>query len=180
MQDGTGYLTKPLMFLSSYAPLFLILAVRFEGPFMRVVCVVLAVLGVGGLFVLMHFQHEPPSQQGRFQLADVRQAGEGASSYLAGYLLPFVSIGDPTATDLIAYLGFFAVAYLVTTRTGIIQVNPTLFVFGYRVHLIVDAKGFQGYLVSRTKGNISAGTTVLASRMTSDVLLFEGVVAPLE
>lgn len=103
--------------------------------------------------------------------------GEGASSYLASYLLPFVTIGSPALPDLIAYTGFFLVAYVVTTKTGIIQVNPTLFLAGYKVHAITDAHGAQRYLLSRTKENITSGTIVMASRMTNDVLLFEGIAA---
>lgn len=179
MNDGTGFLTKPLMFLSSYAPLMLILAIRFDECLLRVACVLLAVLGVAGLRVFMGLQHDPPEQRGRHTLVEVRHAGEGASSYLAGYLLPFVTISNPTATDLLAYLGFFVVAYVVTTRTGIIQVNPTLFLFGYRIDSIIDDRDTQRYLLSRTKERVTAGTTVWTSRMTSDVLLFEGVdVAP--
>lgn len=175
MNDGTGFLTKPLMFLSSYAPLLLILAVRFEDCWLRILCVALAALGIAGLLVLMRLLHDPREQQGRQTLVEVQQASEGASSYLAGYLLPFVTISSPTATDLTAYVGFFLVAFLVTMRTGIIQVNPTLFLFGYRVYFITDDNGAQRYLLCRTKETITRGTTVWTSRMTNDVLLFEEI-----
>lgn len=176
MNEGTGWLTKPLMFLSSYAPLLLILAIRFEEGWLRITCATLAVLGVLGLLALMRFQHERPEQQARHTLTKVRQAGEGASSYLAGYLLPFVTISSPSLTDLAAYVGFFAVAYAVTTRTGIIQVNPTLFLFRYTVDSITDEHGSQRYLLSRTRQRVAPGATVWTSRMTNDVLLFERVV----
>lgn len=180
MNEGTGWLTKPLMFLSSYAPLLLIFAVRFEEGWLQITCAALALVGIFGLLALMRFQHEPREQQGRPTLEKVRQAGAGASSYLAGYLLPFVTISGPSLRDLAAYVGFFAVAYVVTTRTGIIQVNPTLFLLGYRVDSITDEQGSQRYLLSRTKETITRGTTVWTSRMTNDVLLFEGVAASAE
>lgn len=176
MNEGTGCLTKPLMFLSSYSPLLLILAIRFEGCWLRITCVVLAALAAVGVWILMRLQHEQPEQQSRHTLTEVRQAGEGASSYLAGYLLPFVTISSPSLTDLGAYMLFFAVAYVITTRTGIIQVNPTLFLLGYRVDAIIDERGTQRYLVSKTKETIAAETTVWTSRMTNDVLLFERIV----
>lgn len=175
MTEGTGVLTKPLMFLSSYAPLLVLLAIRFDDCWLRIVCVGLAILGFVGLFVLMRLQHQQPEYQGRYSLTEVRQAGEGASSYLAGYLLPFVTAGKPDALDIVAYVGFFLVAYVVATRTGIIQVNPTLFLFGYRIYSVTDSVGSQRYLLSKSKGKITSGTTVLASRMSNDVLLFESV-----
>lgn len=166
----------PLMFLSSYAPLLLILTVRFEELWLRTTCAVLAAIGIVGLLVLMRLQHEPPEQQGRHTLTEVRGAGEGASSYLAGYLLPFVTIESPSVTDLVAYALFFLVAYVVTTRTGIIQVNPTLFLFGYRVDSITDEYGARRYLLSRTRDSVTQGVTVSTSRMTNGVLIFEEVV----
>lgn len=178
--DGTGWLTLPLMFLSSYAPLLLILAIRFDGLWLRITCGVLAAIGIIGLLLLMRLHREPLDQQGRHALTEVSGAGEGASSYLAGYLLPFVTIGNPGLTDLVAYAGFFVVAYVVTTRTGIIQVNPTLFLLGYRVDLITDERGAQRYLLSKTRDSITEGVTVRASRMNNDVLVFEGVVSTVE
>lgn len=173
---GSGWLTLPLMFLSSYAPLLLLLAIRFEESWLRTTCVALAVIGMVGLMTLMRLHREPLDQQGEHILTEVRGAGEGASSYLAGYLLPFVTIGNPSPTDLVAYAGFFVVAYVVTTRTGIIQVNPTLFLLGYRVYSVTDKHHAQRYLLSRTEESITPGVTVRASRMTNDVLIFEGVV----
>ena len=174
--DGSGRLTVPLMFLSSYAPLLCILAIRFDDLWLRIACVVLAAVGVLGLLALMRLHREPVEQQGRHTLRQVRGAGEGASSYLASYLLPFVTISSPSATDLLAYFLFFVVAYVVTTRTGIIQVNPTLFLVGYRVDAITDGHGAQRYLLRKIKHGVAEGDTVRASRMTSDVLIFEGVV----
>ena len=178
MAEGAGVITKPLMFLSSYAPLLALLAIRFDDCRLRSVCAGLAVLGFVALFALMRLQHQPPAYQGRYNLTAVRQAGEGASSYLAGYLLPFVTIGSPGVRDIVAYLGFFLVAYVVTTRTGIIQVNPTLFLAGYKIYRITDSAGAQRYLLTKTKETIAAGTTVMASRMSNDVLVFESIATP--
>src|SRR5215472_964040 len=46
-------LGKPLLFFSSYAPLFGLLAVRFEQRWLWISCAVLAVLGVGSLWLLL-------------------------------------------------------------------------------------------------------------------------------
>lgn len=173
--DGSGLLTRPLMFLSSYAPLLLILAIRFEDLWLRITCFVLAAVGFLGLLVWIRLHRQPLEQQGRHTLRTVRGAGEGASSYLASYLLPFVTIGSPSVADLLAYFVFFCVAYLVTTRTGIIQVNPTLFLVGYRIDAITDAHGVQRYMLRKAKQEVPEDGNVRASRMTSGILIFEGV-----
>lgn len=175
MGRGTGLLTKPFMFLSSYAPLFLLLAFRFEEISVRIVCVLLAVLGISGLLILVRLHHEPPMQQARTQVTAIRSAGEGASAYLAGYLLPFLTVNKPGVSDLIAYGGFFLIAFAVTARTGLVQVNPTLFLLGYEIFSLTDDTGAQRYLLARTRERITPGTTVMTSRMTNDVLLYEGL-----
>lgn len=175
MNAGAGLLTKPLMFLSSYAPLLILLAIRFEGTCLRLACLLLALLGVAGLLVLMRVQHKRSGQQARTTIETIRPAGEGASSYLASYLLPFLTVSNPSGCDLVVYGGFFLIAFAITAKTGIIQVNPTLFLLGYDIYSITEDKGSQRYLLSRTKESITAGTTVMTSRMSNDVVLFERI-----
>lgn len=175
MNAGTGWLTKPFMFLSSYAPLLLLLTLRFDDACLRTASALLALVGVVGLLLLLRLHHEPASLQARTHITAIRPAGEGASAYLAGYLLPFLTVSNPSTRDLIIYVGFFLVAFAVTTKTGVIQVNPTLFLLGYNIFAVADDTGAQRYLLARTRENITPGTTVMTSRMTNDVLLYEGL-----
>lgn len=168
-------MTKPFMFLSSYAPLLLLLALRFENTCLRTALALLAVAGMVGLLVLLRLHHEPASLQAQTHITAIRPAGEGASAYLAGYLLPFLTVANPNLCDLVSYGGFFLVAYAVTAKTGVIQVNPTLFLLGYNIFAVTDDTAAQRYLLARTRENITPGTTVMTSRMTNDVLLFEGL-----
>ncbi len=128
MTDGmSGVLAKPLMFLSSYAPLLAMLAIRFDDPALQIVCAVAVVVGVGGIVQLLRRQQKgPPAFE--YQVIDAKPAGTEASAYLSGYLLPFVTAPEPSSRELIAYGLFLVVAYAIHVRTGIIQVNPMLFV----------------------------------------------------
>lgn len=167
MTDGAGWLTKPLMFLSSYAPLFVMLAIRFEDSTLRLWCTLIATAGAIALPVVM--SHQRRGSPGEHIIVSVQTGGTGASSYLAGYLLPFLTVSRPTTTDLVAYGLFLLVALLVHLRTEIIQVNPTLFIFGWRIYAFTDSKGLQGHIISRAR--VVSGDTVRAYRMTNDVLL---------
>ncbi|OMC38988.1 hypothetical protein A5740_02805 [Mycobacterium sp. GA-1841] len=167
MADGTGWLTKPLMFLSSYSPLFAMLAIRFDGCPLRIACGLAAAVGLAVLPVVMHFQRTGCPNQHTLDV--VRPAGGGASAYLAGYLLPFLTVSNPSAADLAAYGVFITVTFLVHVRTEIIQVNPTLFLFGWRIYAFTDSGGLDGHLICRRR--ILSGDTVQAYRMTNDILL---------
>lgn len=156
---------KPLMFLSSYAPLFAILAIRVESTPVRLTCVALAVAGIAALIAILTFNRRTAPAQST--LTTVRNAGSEAASYLAGYLLPFLVVAQPTALDLIAYGLFLAVVGLVTIRTGVIQVNPLLFVFGFSIFQVQDSTGASFYLVSR--GRLEPKMVVTTTSLNDDV-----------
>lgn len=167
MREGTGWLTKPVMFVSSYAPLFLMLAIRFESSGLRVTCLVFGVAGIAAFLIVQQLQKSGSSPE--HTIIRVAAAGSGASSYLAGYLLPFLTVPSPSLSDLGGYILFLLVAFVVHIRTDIIQVNPVLFLFGWRIYAVEDDRGFQGHLISRNR--VLAGDRVKAYRMTDDILL---------
>ena len=130
-------------------------------------CCVLAVLGVASLWVLLHLDARVTVSP--HVLTTAKDAGPEAASYLASYLLPFLTVSSPSVRDVVAYIGFLVVAGAVQLRSSVIQVNPLLYVLGYRVLAVEDDRGLKAYLVSR--GRPAVGERVLASRFRDDVLI---------
>lgn len=157
-----------LLFVASYCPLFVILAVRFQAWPLRAACAGLATLGICSLVALLKLDRR--SSLGSHKLRVINDASSPAASYLASYLLPFVVLPEPTWADLVGYTLFLAVAAVIHCRSSIIQVNPLLFVLGYHVLTIEDTNGFKAYLIARQKPVI--GDTVLVTRFANDVLIF--------
>lgn len=160
-------LIKPLLFLSSYAPLFGLLAIRFEPPVLWISCVVLAVLGVAALVLLLQLDRRVAAAS--FRLVEVRDAGAEAAAYLASYLLPFLTVATPTAQDVVAYVGFLLIAASVHVQSSLLQVNPLLYVLGYRVLAVVDAHGLRAYLI--TRASLHRNAIITATRFSDDVLV---------
>ena len=160
-------LAKPLMFLSAYAPLFALLAVRFEPLPLMFTCAGLAVLGLISLFVL--FRLDSRAQPGPHELASVKDAGAEVGAYLGAYLLPFVTVASPNFRDEIAYILFFFVAAAVYMRSSVVQINPLLYLLGFQVLAIVDTNGLRAYLITRKSRKV--GERILASRFSDDVLI---------
>jgi hypothetical protein len=152
-------LGKPLLFLSSYAPLFALLAIRFDQAWLWISCALLAGVGVGALWLLLRL--DARSAPGPHVLASANDAGPAAAAYLAGYLLPFLVIPTPTVRDVIAYVGFLAVAAAIHLRSSVVQVNPLLYVFGYRVLSVTDEQGLRAYMI--TRHTVSTGEQILAT-----------------
>ena len=160
-------LGKPLLFFSSYAPLFGLLAVRFEQRWLWISCAVLATLGAGSLWLLLRL--DARSSPGPHLVESTRDAGPEAASYLASYLLPFLTVAMPTIRDIIAYAGFIVVAGSIHLRSSVVQVNPLLYLLGYRVLSVTDDHGLRAYMVTRR--TVASGSTVLATRFRDEVLV---------
>jgi hypothetical protein len=160
-------LGKPLLFFSSYAPLFGLLAVRFQSRWLWIPCAGLAGLGVFSMLLLLRLDARASS--GPHTLTAAKDAGGEAAAYLAGYLLPFLTVATPTVRDVIAYVGFLLVAASIHIRSAVAQVNPLLYLLGYRVLSVTDDRGLNAYLITRRR--VSAGELVLATRFRDDVLV---------
>src|SRR3954449_6378556 len=84
-------LAKPMMFLSSYAVLFALLAIRIDQPIPRWIMITLSIAGVLSLFLVLLVNKSQTRAQ--HTTSEVSNAGSEAAAYLAGYLLPFLVVG---------------------------------------------------------------------------------------
>jgi hypothetical protein len=145
--DSTALLVRALLFVSSYAPLFVILAIRFQGEILRGLCAGLAAIGFGYLAVVLGAVSRH-AQQRAYPVVAVEDASGQAAGYLATYILPFVTAPSPSAADLAGYCILGLVALVIFMRSGLAQINPTLYVLGWRVAAIrTGTTGY--YLVCR-------------------------------
>lgn len=124
-------LGKPLLFLSGYAPLFALLAIRFQPAALLWGCVILALVGVASLMLLLVL--DARATPGIHRLQQVKDAGAEAGAYLGAYLLPFVTVTTPSLRDIVAYCGFIVVSAAIYLHSSLVQINPLLYLLGYRV-----------------------------------------------
>lgn len=160
-------LAKPLLFLSSYAPLFALLAIRFSPLWLILTSSIVAALGVGSLWML--FRLDARATPGPHRLVCVRDAGAETGAYLGAYLLPFLTIAQPSLRETIAYAGFIIVAGAVYLRSSVVQINPLLYLFGYRVLAIEDDRGLRAYLITRRPP--ATDRPIAVTRFRDDVLI---------
>jgi len=171
MQRFTGQasdlLIRVRLFLSSYAPLFLILGVRFTDVWLTWSFLVLATLSiVTGLLI---FRSARQIATGEYVFTSVEDRGAEVSGYLATYLLPFVTVVSPSLRDIIGYAIFFGIAGVLYVRSEMIQINPTLYIFGWKVVAVTVDKTWTAHLL--TRGDITPGTTVSAVRFRDKIFI---------
>ncbi len=134
------------LFLSAYAPMFAIAAVKWEGLALK--C---AVMGVFILFaapmtlILMFGSHQEPTD---LKFTRIEVSAELNAGFLATYLLPFLTTDTPSSNSLIAYGLFIWIVGLILTRGRVANVNPLLYLFGYHI-ANADAEGKRYILIAR-------------------------------
>lgn len=123
------------LFLSSYAPLFAIGAIRFEGVALRVSLGAIAVAGAVSLALLVRTSARRLTPR-RVTPTSVEDMGAEVSAYIATYLLPFVAVERPDALDLVAYGLVLVVLAVVFVNSDLLGVNPLLYLAGYRAYAV--------------------------------------------
>ena len=78
----------------------------------------------------------------------MKDASGEVVGYLATYLFPFVTVPSPSAGDLIGYGILALVVLAIFLRSELVQINPTLYLFGWRVASITVNESDR-YLVCR-------------------------------
>ncbi len=134
-------LTRLMLFLSSYAPLFLIIAMRawHENQRISLACIAVSVLSLFVLFIFLQTaQAIGPS---KITIASIKSRDGDVMSYIVTYLLPFlaVKLGDPNDVMSLGILLF--VVGLLYVNSNMIYTNPALNIVGYHIFEVEDGNG---------------------------------------
>lgn len=166
------------LFLSSYSPALLILAVRSYHHSMVLFWISLgaAVLSAGAflLFVFVVRKGGPY----RATVDDVEPQDSELAAYVATYLLPFIVVFGATLQDVIAIALFLFFIGLLWVKSAMIYLNPLLAVIGYHLYVaritpigVPPASAIpRAFLLSR-KQDLRAGDEVRPNNISRGVLI---------
>lgn len=130
------------LFVISYGPLWLMLASRAapEGSDWRWSAPntwVSALLALGTVWSFVDAWRLVRGAQRkaaiRMRFAEIRDEGSAAAGYLATYLVPLLAEAPSRPGVWLAYALYLGMAVILFVRTDLALVNPTLYVFGWRV-----------------------------------------------
>ena len=165
--------TKIIMFLSSYSPVFILLSFRTPQWWAKTLLLGLTAVSLVGLWLILTWTKRKPVTTSH--VISRRDAGAEASGFLAAYLLPILVFDTTDWYFFWACFVFLSIALIVTVRSSLIQVNPVLFILGWRI-LAVEVAARQGdkVTVSRyllTRKDVRVGAEIKGYRLGKDVLL---------
>lgn len=175
------------MFLSSYAPLFLLVGLRSidDSHAIAGVAGVLVIAGAAGTFVLLNAA--PSKTDEIYKLVEVEKRDGDVAAYAATYLLPFVTVFSGKTLDVISLAAFVAFLGFIYVRSRLIYVNPVLMLLGYhlwRVIPVTDGAAaspeqvrWPRYLLADTT-QVRQGQRIRAHSLTDDLLLYDEDLSP--
>jgi len=125
------------LFLSSYAPLFVLVAIRSIGTsrVLAITSAALALLGLAGTLIFLLAVREKPA--GIYDLLEVENRDPDVAAYAATYLLPFLTVFSGTWQDLASLAGFVLILGIVYVRSRLIYINPLLSLLGFRLWRVI-------------------------------------------
>jgi hypothetical protein len=119
---------------------------------------VLGVLGfVDGLRLVRAGRGKSPKT---VSFLEVRDSGDQVAAYLATYLLPLLAAPAPTVGDLVGYGIYAFVIAIVTVRSDLIHVNPTVYVLGWKIATVTRQDGREQYALCQKSPPVLAPVTV--------------------
>ncbi len=157
------------LFLVSYIPLFLILAIQnindkvvdnngiqlsfqqiLDNNILSFVLVIISVLAF--LYYLIFAR---VNSLGGFRnpkkIIKIKNSGVEYLSYLATYIIPFIGLKFDSWNNLIATSFLFLVIGFIYTKTNLLYANPTLALFGYYISLATFEDGEERTVISKGK-----------------------------
>jgi hypothetical protein len=124
------------LFLSSYSPAWLILAVRSfqRSSLLFWLSIGLAAVSAGAFLLFIWIAR----QGGPFEATvdDVEPRDAELAAYVATYLLPFVVVFGAKFQDVLALGLFLLFIVLLWVNSGLIYLNPLLALIGYHVYVV--------------------------------------------
>lgn len=134
-------LTRVILFLSSYAPLFLILAIRSWSDNHKI-SIALGAISSITLLILWIFVNQARSLAAdKVVIASVNSRDGDVMSYIVTYLLPFLAVDFKQVGDVVSLGIFIFVIGLLYVNSNMIYTNPILNIAGYHIFEVQDGEG---------------------------------------
>jgi phosphatidylglycerophosphate synthase len=164
-----SFLTRVMLFLCSYFPLCVIIAVVF---FRRSYWLSLSVLLAGLLGLLgslIYLRLAKSFAAVRISVKGHQRKDAETMSYILTYLVPFVVVPSDDWEKLVSLAIFFVVLGLLYINTNMIHINPMLNIFGYRIYELSQDDGAVHALI--TKRRVMRGSEIDVIEIDEDIYL---------
>lgn len=164
-------LTKTLLFLSGYLPLFVIISIQNRGVWgwWAIAPTVAALIGTAWLWFFLLWVRRGSAVT--FEVASVQRRDSEVMAYLFTYVIPFLAINGKDSSQAAGLGIFFFVLLVLHVQGSMIHVNPMLSLAGYHVYEIAGSDGNTFSILTRRKRILAPAS--LSAVVVGDDLLVE-------
>ena len=159
---------------SAYVPLYVVTLVYFESKPVRIIMGIVTMVGCVSLVSLLWAVSQRIAPRTVVPMT-VRDLGNEVASYVATYLLPFVTLNEPDIKNIIAFFIALAAMSVVYIRSDMIGVNPLLYLLGYRVYAVTGirttSEGHEAGALILSRKQLIPGCEISVSRLATGVSL---------
>jgi len=144
------------VFLSSYVPLFFILAVKHFSfrmripssapvlsdlpiPVLSIFWILLSVASLVALYFVINIRLSKEPEPHKVE--EIDNKNDAITSYILVYIFPFVVLDLSQVINWISFIVFFVVIGIIQVRSNHLYVNPILGIIGYDIYEVETDRG---------------------------------------
>ena len=164
-------LTKLILFLSSYLPLWLIFVVQFLARNNSVGAVITGGFVALCLFGLLGYINKVKTINPiSLKIEGLNRRDGEAISYIVSYLLPFIALPSSNIGDLISIGIFIVVLAVLYINSDMIHINPVLNLIGWHIYEFGKDNGQICIVISKQK--IRVNQEIQVNQIGDDLFIF--------
>ena len=149
-------LTRVILFLSSYVPLFAVFAVLLWKQDRHTAWALLLLCGVAISGLLGYLRWTLRFAPTPLEVQAVRSKDGETMSYIASYILPFVSLPYGDNYKLAAIVIFLAVLAVVYVNSNMLYINPMLNLCGFHLYAVTSAGDIEHTVIAKRRPRAGA------------------------
>jgi hypothetical protein len=164
-------LCRAILFLSGYAPLFLIFSIQFYPHYHFWALVPLAIGLAAFLWLLLFLRWVRKGATRSLIVRSVERKDAEVIAYIFAYVFPFLGLKLDDVANAIGLGIFFVVLMVLNVSSNMIHINPALNLLRYHVYQVTDDTDDTHTVVTR-RNRLNTGTE-LAVVVVGDNLFLE-------
>ena len=123
------------LLMSSYVPLYAITMVLVDNRLIRIIMAGSIIIGCASLLSLIRVASRKIEPRTATPTS-VRDLGNEVASYVATYLLPFVTLNEVDLANIVAFFVALTTISIVYVQSDMLGVNPLMYLLKYRVYSV--------------------------------------------
>jgi hypothetical protein len=159
-----------LLFLSSYAPLFVVFALRNPCQSLLVEIALYGIAAISVLGLLLFIRQGLSIAATTIEIKSASNRDAEAMAYVVTYFIPFLGVTCSDMSSIVSIFLVYVVICVIYVTANLIHVNPVLNLMGYHLFEIEDTNGKPSTLITR-RDYVAPHDKIPAAMLSNYILL---------